>query len=70
MGKYPIIGKVLYIPGGAGLFPSTICMYIDLNKNIYIYGLCMYIYITWVGVAPSQHVIVVNKASIGIPRKL
>ena len=31
---------------------------------------CIYIYITWVGVAPSQHAIVVNKASIGIPKKL
>ena len=25
-GKYPIIYRVLYIPGGAGNLPSTVCL--------------------------------------------
>ena len=32
-GKYPIIYKVLYIPGGVGFLPSTVCLSIYNTKN-------------------------------------
>ena len=31
-GKYPMIYRVLYIPGGAGFLPSTVSQYLKLGK--------------------------------------
>ena len=35
--KYPIIDRVLYIPGGAGYLPSTVCLNPQSEKHVGLY---------------------------------
>ena len=53
---YPIIYKVLYIPGGAGFLPSTVCSYYSYITNKVIYHVVNSKYIT---ILPNDYYLLV-----------
>ena len=46
-GRYPIIYRVLYIPGGVGFLPSTVCKYISIHTHVFLPRTLPYIVSEW-----------------------